>query len=587
MKITSFEFSYIKAYKNLVFDLEKTSVLVGQNDHGKSSILKVIDIILNQIDDSTLELGALHPDLAEKLLPLFPVNSKARRVTICYSASKENKKIHITVRTDLSFTVLEQVERSAKTTPEAIKIFKNLISHNKFVLIPALRDAASPEFQDLFSGMLREYGLSKIIPQKAGGTPKEYRTLKEIRDRVAGSITPYINNALLPEIEQHFGFKTQHKLALKFDVDVQDVGEWILDNLKLGFKLTDDGDATLALSESGSGVQSGVLLALQRLSQRAAHNLDTQYILAVEEPEAFLHPQRQKELYQDILAAQSNNLRIIVTTHSPYIVSETDFEKIGFVKKDGIHSALHVADIKNKKESGTFNSYNNDVNASLFFAEKIVLVEGESDLRVLKSLLQKKLGAKSHNISIISAAGNRNFSPFLNMIKAWSTAKIPHLIVTDFDSLTKDTDRAILVGARAAGYTLAGEPAFHARIDQAVDKDEEKYAEVAVEATGFFATAGLNVFVFTSDLEYALLDDSNVSKAALILKTVATNGVDYTTGYNRDMLRRQIGSKGIPINGIDKPLFKRPFIHESLSKTIELESAHPDINRLLSAIENL
>lgn len=95
------------------------------------------------------------------------------------------------------------------------------------------------------------------------------------------------------------------------------------------------------------------------------------------------------------------------------------------------------------------------------------------------------------------------------------------------------------------------------------------------------------MFFFTSDLEYALLDESNIGKAALILKTVATNGVDYTTGYSRDMLRRQIGSKGIPINGIDKPLFKRPFIHESLSKTIELESAHADINRLLNAIENL
>ena len=266
MKIKSFEFSYIKAYKNLHFDLEKTSVLIGQNDHGKSSILKVIDIALNQITNESLELGALHPDLAERLLPLFPVNAKARRITIYYETAKGNKELHITVRTDLSFTLLEKIEKSAKTTPAARAALKALRDHNKFVLIPALRDPTSPEFQNLLSEMLREYGLSKIIPQKAGGTPKEYRTLKDIKEKISNSITPYINNALLPEIEQHFGFKTQHKLALKFDVDVQDVGEWILDNLSLGFKLTDDGDASLALSEAGSGVQSGVLLALQRLS---------------------------------------------------------------------------------------------------------------------------------------------------------------------------------------------------------------------------------------------------------------------------------------------------------------------------------
>ena len=73
MKIKSFEFAHIKAFKLLKFDLAKTSVLVGQNDHGKSSILKAIDIVLNQLDENTLALGALHPDLAELLLPIFPV----------------------------------------------------------------------------------------------------------------------------------------------------------------------------------------------------------------------------------------------------------------------------------------------------------------------------------------------------------------------------------------------------------------------------------------------------------------------------------------------------------------------------------
>ena len=62
MKLKSVEFAFIKAFKTLRFDLEKTSVLIGQNDHGKSSILKVIDIVLNQLDEETLKLGALHPD---------------------------------------------------------------------------------------------------------------------------------------------------------------------------------------------------------------------------------------------------------------------------------------------------------------------------------------------------------------------------------------------------------------------------------------------------------------------------------------------------------------------------------------------
>ena len=60
-----------------------------------------------------------------------------------------------------------------------------------------------------------------------------------------------------------------------------------MDNLRLGFQMTEKGDVTLALAEAGSGVQSGVLLALHRLEQKAADNPEVQYILAVEEPEYF------------------------------------------------------------------------------------------------------------------------------------------------------------------------------------------------------------------------------------------------------------------------------------------------------------
>ncbi len=114
-QIKSFEFAYIKSFKSLRFDLEKTSVLIGQNDHGKSSILKAVDIVLNRLSEETLELGALHPDLAEQLLPIFHVNSKARRITINYEAKGKEKQLYITVRTDLTFTVLEKIERNATT----------------------------------------------------------------------------------------------------------------------------------------------------------------------------------------------------------------------------------------------------------------------------------------------------------------------------------------------------------------------------------------------------------------------------------------------------------------------------------------
>lgn len=586
MKITSFEFAYIKSYKSLKFDFNKTNTLIGQNDHGKSSILKAIDIVLNKLNPSTVDDCLLHPDLSELLLPIFKVDGKARRITINYIHNKIQKSIYITFRTDLTYTVTEEVTKGSKTTSESIKKFNEVKEKNKFILIPAIRDTNSDKFQELFSKLLKDHGLSKIIPQKVGGTPKEYRALKSIREQISTTISPYINASLLPQIESHFGFETQHKLALKFDVDVKGVGEWILENLRLGFSLGDD-SATIGLSEAGTGVQSGVLLALNRLEQSSQQYPDVQFLLAIEEPEAFLHPQKQKELLQNIKSISSQNLKIIITTHSPYIISETPFSELGLVKKDGNISSLHIPIIKDTHEEEMFNAYSNEVNSQLFFAEKVIFVEGESDIRVLKTILQKKLGSAAHKISIISSSGNKNFSPFLNMVKSLASAKIKHLVITDFDSLTKDSDRAIITGAKAAGFTNSNEAQLHTIIDNALDKGEAEFRAAADAAEAYFKASGLNVFIFTSDLEYSIINESNKNLVTGILNSISNKNPDYSNGYSLDSLRKNIGSKTVPLNPMDKPKFKKPFIHKKIAETIDLETSSNDIKRILDLIENL
>lgn len=588
MLIHSFEFSFIKSYRSLHFELDETSVLIGQNDHGKSSILKAIDIVLNQLNEDVVEEGTLHPDLAERLLPVFPVDAKARRIVINYQdAAGTHRRLYITVRSNLTFVIHERIARNIQTTASAIKVLKELREKNKFVLIPALRDASSGNFQDVLSRLLKSRGLAAIIPKKAGGTPREYRKLKAIRDDISEKIKPYIDDMLLPQIEKNFGFKTEHSLAFKFDVDVQDIGQWILDRLKLGFKITRDAEATIALSEAGTGVQSVVLLALHRLEQEASAKPDTQFILAVEEPEAFLHPQKQRELYHSIRGAQTKNLRVIVTTHSPYIVADTPFSKLGLVRKEGKYSSLHTPNIEDEREAEIFDAYSSEINNLIFFAEKIILVEGESDARVIKLLLEKKYGAAGHRISVISASGNKNFSPFLRMIAAWGTARIPHLVVTDFDSLTAPSQRPIIRGLEDAGYSLPKKMQLIAKVDGALDKGEAEYAAAAEDASKSLASYGLEVFVFTSDLEYALITEKNKIEAAKVLTAITEGQPDYTKGYDLNALRRAIGSKGLPIGTNNDPPLKIPYVHRKIANTINVQDCSPDFIRLLKMINDL
>lgn len=60
---------------------------------------------------------------------------------------------------------------------------------------------------------------------------------------------------------------------------------------------------------------------------------------------------------------------MIVTTHSPYLVAETPFTRLGIVKMRGKHSTLHVAEVKDERERETFDAYSNEVNPLLFFLQ--------------------------------------------------------------------------------------------------------------------------------------------------------------------------------------------------------------------------
>ena len=247
----------------------------------------------------------------------------------------------------------------------------------------------------------------------------------------------------------------------------------------------------------------------------------------------------------------------------------------------------HIPDIKTAREGETFDAYSSEVNNLLFFADKVILVEGESDQRVIKLLLERKLGPQAHRVSVVSAAGNKNFSPFLRMIRAWNTANIPHLVVTDFDSLVADADRPILRGAKDAGYSHLSEATLKTTVDAALDKTEVEFAAAAAAAGKYFKDAGLNVFVFTSDLEFSLITEHNKYAVAKILTAESSTGNDYSKGYSLIELKKHIGSKGTPLNALADPKFKKPYIHRKIAETIDLKHAHKDWSRLLELIEKL
>lgn len=86
------------------------------------------------------------------------------------------------------------------------------------------------------------------------------------------------------------------------------------------------------LAAKGTGVRGGVTVAMLRY---LAENSKRSMVFAVEEPEAFLHPAAQEDLRDDLEAlAERRDVTLLVTTHSPYIVSRHPKASLIELKKD-------------------------------------------------------------------------------------------------------------------------------------------------------------------------------------------------------------------------------------------------------------
>jgi len=87
-----------------------------------------------------------------------------------------------------------------------------------------------------------------------------------------------------------------------------------------------------SLADKGTGVRGVVLVAMLRY---LADHTQRSVVFAVEEPEAFLHPGAQENLRDDLeKLAERPDVTLLVTTHSPFIVSRDPAASVIALAKD-------------------------------------------------------------------------------------------------------------------------------------------------------------------------------------------------------------------------------------------------------------
>ena len=106
-------------------------------------------------------------------------------------------------------------------------------------------------------------------------------------------------------------------------------------------------------------------------------------IFAIEEPEVFLHPQKQR-YFSTILEGLGAKNQIFITTHSPVFVKLYSPEEVCLIRRnktDGTMATICEKDkiIKSEKEALKIQNYFDNQRNELFFAKGVVLVEGATE----------------------------------------------------------------------------------------------------------------------------------------------------------------------------------------------------------------
>lgn len=198
-----------------------------------------------------------------------------------------------------------------------------------------------------------------------------------------------------------------------------------------------------------------ISLIISHLTNSANNNTKVFFrLVGIEEPESHLHPHLQQHLADNIQSETNDNLQLIITSHSTHITSKLDLENTAvlfFDKGANKHKSHYIlsgfADENGKinkagKETQRYlKRYLDATKSTMFFARKIILVEGISEQILIPKLfkLHTKKSLEEVGCNLVNVNGVA-FKHFLELIKNGYFIKC--LALTDSDSNTQSENRA-------------------------------------------------------------------------------------------------------------------------------------------------
>lgn len=344
------------------------------------------------------------------------------------------------------------VPKQKVTGDEKVLGWKNKLKGNlpKFFYVPAIKNVED----DLKVLKTNPFGemINWLTENISDDIKKEFSTKAETiinealekidKDEDGSSKIKFIND----QLNTNLGINLDCKLELKFGKPK--ISDIIFPSPQL---YADDGYHS-EISYKGHGLQRMTILSLLRTYndlKRKSDKSERNMILAIEEPEIYLHPPIKRATYKLLRNLSGGNDQVIYSTHDGYFISVEHFDEIRLFRK--VKGDKTKTEIYGLKIDTLIEHYKNEYKKAIdeislrhrfshicdvsknegFFAKKIILIEGETEKYSLPIYFEhKSFDLDNERIAIISAGSVDNIS-YLYVI--FNEFHIPCYIIFDGD----------------------------------------------------------------------------------------------------------------------------------------------------------
>lgn len=456
MTIRAVDIQNFRTYKDVKITVsEEITLIIGENDVGKSSFFDAIKICCNR-------LNLDEKDFRESDKPLI-IAMEAVNWTFKLTASikeekvivKKNIKFKLKYISEMSNFLTTNEDQDAQFLSEIKKwliaiqpkrkeeiasgeanilnlfndIFKN--SDHNYELGDAKKNVISPiklihladgqytdlplffketYFNDFKDKIINNKEIKEAIDKEIKDTEYLVSSLVSKDENIKNSLTNYLGESV-----DSLNLKiTDHDMDIKFKIDVNLVGP----NGNVSYQNRSDGikkRLTLALLEAAGGATSVK-------GGTSFESITNEVMFLLDEPDGSLHVKAQLQMFEQFKSiAKSSKNQVLVATHSPFLVNSAHVRDIRIIKRwKNITNPIELTGDSNSEELNKCFKAIGLENTNIFFSKAIILVEGISDKEFLDNLFIKLFEESIENnlIKIISVDGCQNIPGFVTALSS-------------------------------------------------------------------------------------------------------------------------------------------------------------------------